>query len=118
MTSLRYGSASDTGRVRSNNQDAMLEEGTLFAVADGMGGHTGGEVASAVAVQALRDHRQEGLTRAVQLANRAVWARADDEPALRGMGTTMTALSLVPAAGGDGDDLLLVANVGDSRTYL
>ena len=118
MTSLRYGSASDTGRVRSNNQDAWLEADTLFAVADGMGGHTGGEVASSVAVQALRDYRDEGLTRAVKFANRAVWARADDEPALRGMGTTMTALSLVPAPEEDGGDLLLIANVGDSRTYL
>src|SRR5215210_1358333 len=118
MTSLRYGSSSDTGRVRANNQDSMLEEGTLFAVADGMGGHTGGEVASSVAVQALREYREEGLTRAVKLANRAVWARADDEPGLRGMGTTMTALSLVPAGTDDDGDVLLIANVGDSRTYL
>ena len=54
----------------------------------------------------------------MKLANRAVWARADDEPGLRGMGTTMTALSLVPSEDEDGDDLLLVVNVGDSRTYL
>lgn len=115
---LRYGSATDVGRVRTNNEDSLLEADTLFAVADGMGGHAGGEVASSVAVQALKDHAEptvEGLVKGVRFANRAVWARADDEPDLRGMGTTMTALGLVPAEGGE--ERLVIAHVGDSRAY-
>jgi serine/threonine protein phosphatase PrpC len=121
MVALRWGSATDVGRVRTNNEDSLLEDDTLFAVADGMGGHAGGEVASSVAVQALRDHAErsvEGLIKGVRYANRAVWARAEDEPDLHGMGTTMTALALVPAANGDdGQERLVIAHVGDSRAY-
>ena len=58
---LRWGSATDVGRVRTNNEDSFLEADTLFAVADGMGGHAGGEIASSVAVQALKDHVEPGL---------------------------------------------------------
>lgn len=119
MTVLRSGSASDVGRVRTVNEDLALETLTLFAVADGMGGHAGGEVASSIAIEALeagftRAPTIDGLVAAVQDANRAVWERGVDDQALRGMGTTVTAAALVATA--DGDRLVLV-NVGDSRTY-
>lgn len=120
MTRLRAGGATDTGRVRSNNEDNLLVSERLFAVADGMGGHSAGEVASQVAVDALRvafngDPTIDGLVDAVRRANDAVLERADDDPELSGMGTTLTAVALVPGA--DGEELVVV-NVGDSRTYL
>ena len=120
MTTLRWGSMTDVGRIRTNNEDELLVAEPLFAVADGMGGHAAGEVASQVAVEALRaafdrDHSADGLADAVRVANRAVWDRAQEKPEYRGMGTTLTAIALV----GDGDDeTLAVVNVGDSRTYL
>jgi serine/threonine protein phosphatase PrpC len=119
MTVLRSGSASDVGRVRTVNEDRALEGSTLFAVADGMGGHVGGEVAASIAVEFLeagftRNPTIDGLVAAVQEANRAVWEHGVDDQALRGMGTTVTAAALVATA--DGDRLVLV-NVGDSRTY-
>jgi serine/threonine protein phosphatase PrpC len=119
MTVLRSGSASDVGRVRTVNEDRALETLALFAVADGMGGHAGGEVAAAIAVEALeagfaRTPTIDGLVAAVQEANRAVWERGVDDQALHGMGTTMTAAALVSTT--DGDRLVLV-NVGDSRSY-
>ena len=120
MTSLRWGSLTDVGRIRTNNEDELLVAEPLFAVADGMGGHAAGEVASQVAVEALRlafdrDHSADGLAEAVRTANRAVWDRAQEKAEYRGMGTTMTAVALV----GDGDDeTLAIVNVGDSRTYL
>lgn len=120
MTTLRWGSMTDVGRIRTNNEDELLVAEPLFAVADGMGGHAAGEVASEVAVQALRaaferNRSSEGLAEAVRAANRAVWDRAQEKPEYRGMGTTMTAVALVDE--GD-DEMLVVANVGDSRTYL
>ena len=126
MTALRVGSASHTGMVRSVNQDACLVAEPLFAVADGMGGHAAGEVASEVAVEALRINAEassEGLVRAVKVANRAVWEKGATDPSMRGMGTTMCAVALVPASDGtEGDgtegDALAVINVGDSRVYL
>jgi hypothetical protein len=97
----------------------LLETLTLFAVADGMGGHAGGEVAASIAVEALeggfaRTPTIDGLVAAVQEANRAVWERGSHDQALRGMGTTVVAAALVATA--DGDRLVL-ANVGDSRAY-
>lgn len=120
MTELRAGSASDVGRVRTNNEDELLVTDRLFAVADGMGGHAAGEVASLIAVEALkaafeRDRTADGLADAVREANRAVWRRAAEQPELRGMGTTVTATALVDE---DGEELLTLANVGDSRAYL
>jgi protein phosphatase len=119
LTVLRSGSASDVGRVRTVNEDRWLESLTLFAVADGMGGHAGGEVAAAIAIESLeggfaRTPTIDGLVAAVQEANRAVWERGAEDQTLRGMGTTVVAAALV--ATGDGDRLVLV-NVGDSRVY-
>jgi serine/threonine protein phosphatase PrpC len=121
VTVLRSGSASDVGRVRKVNQDVPLEAPNLFAVADGMGGHVGGEVAARVAVEALlaefsRDPTAVGLQGAFSRANRAVWQEGQDHSELRGMGTTLTAMALV--GGADGRDILALANVGDSRAYV
>lgn len=120
MTALRSGSATDTGVVRTNNEDALLVAEPLFAVADGMGGHAGGEVASMVAVEALRaafeqNPTADGLVEAVQQANRAVLERAAADAELRGMATTLTALALVDV---DGEPRLVLVNLGDSRAYL
>jgi serine/threonine protein phosphatase PrpC len=120
MTTLRSGSATDVGRVRETNQDWLLDERPLFAVADGMGGHAGGEVASRTAVETLReafgnDPSSLGLVEAVRAANLAVWERSRSEEELHGMGTTLTAAALV--SDGQGDRLTLV-NVGDSRAYI
>ena len=119
MTLLRSGSATDTGLVRSVNQDLAVESPTLFAVADGMGGHAGGEVASRMAVDALtvafgRQPTGAGLSQAVDEANAVVWQHSLDNPELRGMGTTLTAVALVNE---DGHDVLALVNVGDSRSY-
>lgn len=121
MTALRSGSATDVGRVRTSNQDVALEDPDLFAVADGMGGHVGGEVAARVAIDALRASFQrqssvEGLRSAVAEANRAVWHQSQTETGLRGMGTTLTATALVREA--DGRQVIALANVGDSRAYV
>jgi protein phosphatase len=121
MTVLRAGSATDVGRVRNTNQDRLIAEDKLFAVADGMGGHVGGEVAAGLAVDALRaaflqDESVNGLRHAVAVANGAVWNRSQHDDDLRGMGTTLTAAALT--VGSDGRDVLGLANVGDSRGYL
>ena len=91
MTVLRSGSASDVGRVRTVNEDLALESLTLFAVADGMGGHVGGEIAARTAIDTLqaefaRKPSAEGLAGAIHEANRAVWERghADTDVARHG----------------------------------
>ena len=119
MTLLRSGSATDTGLVRSVNQDLAVETGTLFAVADGMGGHAGGEVAARLAVDTLTvafgaKPTGAGLSEAVNEANRVVFEHSLDNPELRGMGTTLTAAALVNE---DGRDVIALVNVGDSRSY-
>jgi protein phosphatase len=121
MTVLRSGSATDVGRVRKINQDLPLEATNLFAVADGMGGHVGGEVASRVAIDTLlgsftREPTTNGLLVAFSEANRAVWQESQEQTELHGMGTTLTAVALV--GGADGRDQLALANVGDSRAYV
>ncbi len=124
MTTLAAGSATDVGLVRAVNQDHLLVASPLFAVADGMGGHAAGEVASETALEALRkaiaaelsDGRLtvSGMAEAVHGANRAVWDEAQADPQLHGMGTTLTAVAVVED---EGRERLAVANVGDSRTY-
>ncbi len=112
---LRIGARTDVGRVRAGNEDSLLvsDDGRLIVVADGMGGHQGGEVASATAVATLRAEIEAGrsVEDAVVAANRAVLERADGDPKLRGMGTTVTS-GIV-----DGSSLR-IAHVGDSRAYL
>ncbi|MGH9070586.1 MAG: Stp1/IreP family PP2C-type Ser/Thr phosphatase [Acidimicrobiales bacterium] len=122
MIQLRSGSATDVGRVRHNNQDMALEASNLFGVADGMGGHVGGEVAARTAIEALRRSFDQvkgrpsirNLVNAVGAANLAVWDRARSDADLRGMGTTLTAMALVSEE--DQAEIALV-NVGDSRAY-
>jgi len=106
--------ATDIGLVREGNEDSYLTEEPLFAVADGMGGHRGGEVASHLAVETLEKMFKEGagdLPDQVQEANRVVFERSVLDRKVAGMGTTLTA-ALV-----EGDRVRL-AHVGDSRAYL
>lgn len=123
MTKLVVGSATDVGLVRSTNQDQLLVSPGLYAVADGMGGHAAGEVASSTAITALSaafeaiDRRTAGsLESAAKAANRAVWEQARANRAMFGMGTTLVALAVVEKE--DGTNRLAVAHVGDSRLYL
>jgi serine/threonine protein phosphatase PrpC len=121
MTQLKAGSATDVGRVRQINEDRYLADEILFAVADGVGGHQAGEVASQTSVETLLrtfmegEHTTEGLIGAVEAANQAVWQLAQGSREKRGMGTTLTALALVQE---DGEEQLALANVGDSRAYM
>lgn len=116
---LVAGGASDVGMVRSANQDSWLIADRLWAVADGMGGHQGGEVASQVTIDVLRDRFDEytaqALLDAAQDANAAVHTRASEHDELRGMGTTLCALALVDTD--DDRQALSIINVGDSRCY-
>ena len=107
----------DVGRVRDGNEDDFLDQADrlgLVAVADGMGGHRAGEVASATALEALRAAvaSGEGLRDAIEGANEAVLEKSESDRELQGMGTTLTAGML----GTDGS--LMVGHVGDSRAYL
>jgi len=116
---LVAGTATHTGQIRASNQDAVGMVDDLFVVADGMGGHRGGEVAAAEAVDVLmvgleRSDRA-GLVAAVRAANRSILERAAAEPDLSGMGTTLCALAVVDSP--SGDDALAVVNIGDSRVY-
>jgi len=108
----RFGDRTDTGRVRESNQDsyACAPDLGLWLVADGMGGHQSGELASAIAVQATVEAVRAGypLVEAIELAHRAVLAAQDLDTA--GMGSTMVALRLH-------DSEFEVAWVGDSRVY-
>ena len=112
---LEIAAATDVGRVRSANEDSYLVDADVrvLAVADGMGGHQAGEVASAIAIAALKEKLAAGdaIDDAIVEANTAVFSRALGDPALRGMGTTLTAAIY-------DDDTLLIGHVGDSRAYL
>ncbi len=120
-TVLRAGSATDVGRVRTVNQDSKLITDRLYAVADGMGGHQGGEVAAAITVEILHDSVIEpsvdSLLEAAHAANTAVFDKASQSADLRGMGTTLCAIALVEAEDGQADEIGWVS-VGDSRIYL
>jgi serine/threonine protein phosphatase PrpC len=119
----------DVGRVRSSNEDAVAfvipskndpaaSRGCLLIVADGMGGHAAGEVASALAVEAVRrvyfslqEPVPESLMIAFETANRAIFEHSKKNPNCKGMGTTCTALAVH-------DGQVWLAHVGDSRAYI
>ena len=117
---LKWGASTDVGMVRQQNEDSYLAEENLYVVADGMGGHNAGEVASALAVTTLKAGARTGIDSVerfrelVQQANTAIYTASLDDSTQSGMGTTLTALSIVAGE----EPRVLVANVGDARTYL
>ncbi|GIG30384.1 PP2C family protein-serine/threonine phosphatase [Cellulomonas marina] len=117
---LRYAARSDVGLVRANNQDSAYAGPHLLVVADGMGGHAGGDVASSVAVAALvplddeahgPDDALHELEDALEVAREEIIARSDADPTLAGMGTTVTAILRT-------GNKLAMLHLGDSRGYL
>lgn len=117
---MDFAGATHPGHVRARNEDALLQrpERGLFAVADGMGGHAGGDIASRIAVDILDEHLTSAgtdpagrLEAAVRAAHAAILKAARADRALTGMGTTLTALRV------DTGGRCIVAHVGDSRAY-
>ncbi|MFE2771331.1 PP2C family protein-serine/threonine phosphatase [Microbacterium resistens] len=111
---------SHTGKVRSNNQDSGYAGANLFVVADGMGGHAGGDVASSIAIQRLENLDQAysatmdaeaALQAAATTAAGDLIRAAKDRPELAGLGTTLSAIIMV-------DDYAVIGHIGDSRIYL
>jgi protein phosphatase len=133
LLKLQAQGKTDIGRVRSVNQDsfAVDEQHRIYIVADGMGGHAGGEIASKLCIECIRQYVQtnstffqdksdrihpdgkitETLSSGINFASMKIYERALEEPALKGMGTTATALSFA-------DNYAYCAHVGDSRLYL
>lgn len=115
---LLWAASSETGLVRQGNEDSAYAGRWLYAVADGMGGHAAGEVASAAVIESLRSYDSEVavgdllelLGRAVAEANGEVARRAAEDPARRGMGTTLTAILRT-------GDCFALAHIGDSRAF-
>ena len=120
---LVWGAASHVGMLRQQNEDAFIAEANVFAVADGMGGHNAGEVASALAIAGLQQAANVGFTSAASLvtaingANETIHQASGGPSEHRGMGTTLTALVPLPDTDGE-PPRVVVANVGDSRAYL
>jgi serine/threonine protein phosphatase PrpC len=116
MTTLQAATRTDIGRTRETNEDAAMHHDRLVAVADGMGGAPGGEIAAAAAValieSAFTGRSIDELEAATRAANRTIWDHANASQDLEGMGTTIC------AAGVTDDSQLVVVHVGDSRAYL
>lgn len=121
---IRMAGASDIGRVRKNNQDSFYYDAAhgLAIVADGIGGRKGGEIASKMAVEGMRDAylqtdllRHEEITpfigTSVDKVNQSIMQHGEKDPDVKGMGTTLNFLLFV-------SDRVHIAHVGDSRTYL
>ena len=97
---LKWGVVTDSGRIRQQNEDSVLVESTMFAVADGMGGHKAGEVASALTVQLLKRRLEptstlDDVLAAVVEANNEIFQAATSNVDHQGMGTTLTGLFVV-----------------------
>jgi serine/threonine protein phosphatase PrpC len=123
VAELKWGAASHEGQLRSQNEDSFHADATLFVVADGMGGHLAGEVASEMAVTRLQENLPQGRTNsldelvaAIDLANTEIYEGSVADPDRAGMGTTITAIAVV-ADPHDGQ-AFGIANVGDSRCYV
>jgi PPM family protein phosphatase len=116
---LRYAVRSDVGLLREGNEDSAYAGPHLLAIADGMGGHAAGEVASSVAISALAgldeelpaDQALDALAEAVASANSTLHEMSVEDPSVEGMGTTLTALLW---SGGT----IAICHIGDSRAYL
>jgi len=124
MTEIDFYHLTDVGCVRDQNEDAIgcwpHDDGIIFAVADGLGGHNAGEVASQLALEVLKREMDQAprrwpvgkrLRRAVQEANLQLHHKSITVPELRGMGTTLTATAVIGST-------LAAAHVGDCRLYL
>ncbi len=117
--SLWYAARSDRGHIRSNNEDSVYAGPRLLAVADGMGGHAAGEVASKIAIAALEPLDEDAapgdllaaLRQATEDGSAHIRELVNDDPSLEGMGTTLTALLFA-------GNRLAVCHIGDSRCYL
>ncbi len=119
---IRQEARTDLGRVRSENEDSLIlaPDLRLFGVCDGMGGHAAGEVASSIAAEVLcqeiagtADFSSEALRHAIATADERVFRDQQADAQHRGMGTTVSALWLVPDTGPKG----WIGHVGDSRIY-
>jgi len=115
MTIRDSAGATDTGHKRRRNEDSYVCEPPLFAVADGMGGHQAGEVASRLAAAALREDVEpaggtERIEELIREANRRIWQHSKEDVTASGMGTTVTAARV------EGDSVT-IGHVGDSRAY-
>ena len=123
MPEIEFFQLTDVGCVRTNNEDAVgswpHEDGLLFAVADGLGGYNAGEFASTLALEVLAREMERApgtwavgkrLRRAIQEANLEIYNKAITVPELGGMGTTITATTLIGAS-------IVTAHVGDCRLY-
>ncbi|MDQ3456957.1 MAG: protein phosphatase 2C domain-containing protein [Actinomycetota bacterium] len=116
---LRYAARSDRGLIRSNNEDSVYAGPRLLAVADGMGGHAAGEVASKIAIAALEPLDEDttsgdllaALRRATDDGSAHIRELVNDDPSLEGMGTTLTAILFAGTR-------LAICHIGDSRCYL
>ncbi|GGC64295.1 protein phosphatase 2C domain-containing protein [Hoyosella rhizosphaerae] len=116
---LRYAARSDRGLVRANNEDSVYAGARLLALADGMGGHAAGEIASQLIISTLAhlDEDEPGgdligkLAAATRAGNETIAQQVEEEPELEGMGTTLTAILF-------GGSKLGLVHVGDSRAYL
>lgn len=116
-----YAGATDIGRKRSSNQDSicLYPEKNFFAVADGMGGHNGGDIASQMSVKLLPEfidnniqmNSEQLLKESIQFVNRSIYDYGKQNTELKGMGTTITSILF-------DEENIKIANVGDSRTYM
>jgi PPM family protein phosphatase len=119
---IEYGARSDQGLVRATNEDSFIadSQSKIFLVADGMGGHAAGEIASQIAASTVNEllskkspesNMEEALYPAVREANTRVYETQRLKPEYRGMGSTLTVLTIE-------DHCYFLAQVGDSRAYL
>ena len=112
---------SDIGRKRKTNQDSICvsHDLHLYAVADGMGGHNGGDIASQLSVKVMPEYHKSHhgdephllMKNMIQEVNKAIFEKGKDQPELQGMGTTLAAIHFAGPQ-------LIIGNVGDSRVYL
>ena len=114
---ITYGAVTHVGQVRTGNEDSLLADNNVFMVADGMGGHNAGEIASLMAVEQLREAAgsiiaETDLVKALESANEVIYAESMTNHLHHGMGTTLAAMVVLD------NNSIVVAHVGDSRVYM